>query len=204
MKQLILTLFIAVSFTIPGFAGNQQSVEKLVTEKIGTVVRLIQNKSLKKELRNQKILKQVKPIFDFKLMAKLSVGKKHWRKMDKSQRKQFTLNFTDRLQDSFLEKLDLYTNEKVEYGKAKVGKKRRVQMPVWLLTQDDKIELNFKFYPSKKKGWMLYDLEIIGVSVVQTYRSQFSNELKKGGIADLIAKLGQTGGFKIQTDNKKK
>lgn len=204
MKKIaisILTFFVLIQ---PAFANSQADVEKLVTEKISAVVSLIQDKTLDKKIRNKKIIKLVKPIFDFKLMARLSVGKKSWKEMSKSQQKDFTLHFTDRLQESFLEKLDLYTNEKVEYGQAKAGKRKRFEMPVWLLTKDDKIELLFKLYKTKKKGWNLYDLEIIGVSVVQTYRSQFSNELKKGSIGDLIAKLGRSGGFKIQTEEKKK
>ena len=37
--------------------------------------------------------------------------------------------------------------------------------------------------------WKIYDLEIKGVSVIRTYRSQFAEILERGTIGDLIKKL---------------
>lgn len=198
MKQFLVSIIAVLIFTQSAWAGDKAYIEKLVTTKINAVVDLIKDGSLEKQQRNDEIIKLVKPIFNFRLMGRLSIGGENWKKMDKTQKKQFIANFTERLQESFLEKLDLYTDERVEYGAATPTKKKRIQMAVNLITKDDKIELMFKFH-KKKKSWKLYDLEIIGVSVVQTYRSQFKNELKKGGIDSLIHKLRQTGGFKLDT-----
>jgi phospholipid transport system substrate-binding protein len=48
----------------------------------------------------------------------------------------------------------------------------------------------YKLYTSKK-GWKLYDIEIEGVSIIQTYRSQFGQILESGTIEDLLSKLEQ-------------
>ena len=49
--------------------------------------------------------------------------------------------------------------------------------------------LSHKLYKDKKKGWLVYDVEVLGVSIVQTYRSQFSGYLKKKSMGDLMERL---------------
>ena len=45
----------------------------------------------------------------------------------------------------------------------------------------------YKFYEST--SWLIYDLEIQGVSIISTYRSQFDQVLSKGTIDELLTKL---------------
>jgi phospholipid transport system substrate-binding protein len=71
------------------------------------------------------------------------------------------------------------------------------------VTKDDKLEMVYKFYKSRK-NWKIYDVVILGVSVVQTYRSQFRGILKNTSFADLMKKLRTKGGFTIPTDKFKK
>jgi len=40
-----------------------------------------------------------------------------------------------------------------------------------------------------KEGWMIYDIEIEGVSLIHTYRSQYNHILKSGEIEDLLTKM---------------
>jgi phospholipid transport system substrate-binding protein len=48
----------------------------------------------------------------------------------------------------------------------------------------------YKFHESKR-GWLIYDIEIQGVSIISTYRSQFDHVLSNGTIDDLLIKLEQ-------------
>jgi phospholipid transport system substrate-binding protein len=50
----------------------------------------------------------------------------------------------------------------------------------------------YKFWKSRQ-GWKIYDLEIAGVSVVQTYRSQFDQVLRNGTFEDLLKELEKLG-----------
>ncbi|GIT08339.1 MAG: hypothetical protein CM1200mP30_19690 [Pseudomonadota bacterium] len=49
----------------------------------------------------------------------------------------------------------------------------------------------YKLYKTKKKGWMVYDVDVLGVSIVQTYRSQFSGVLKKETMEQLMERCDQ-------------
>ena len=49
----------------------------------------------------------------------------------------------------------------------------------------------FKFY-NENNNWLIYDVDILGVSLIQTYRSQFADILEKQDFNALIEKLKTT------------
>jgi len=48
--------------------------------------------------------------------------------------------------------------------------------------------MTYKLYKSKK-DWKIYDLEVEGISIISTYRSQFDQVLSKGTIDELLQRL---------------
>ncbi len=202
MRAFIFSIIAALLFAQPSLANDVADVQEIVDRNIKIVIKYVKDKSLDKQTRNDKIIKTVVPFFDFNFMAKVCLEKKHRKKLSKAQRKEFTDSFVKRLQESFLEKLDLYTDEEVIVENAKKVKKR-IHVLTYLVSKGDKMDMNFKFKKTKK-GWKVYDLEILGVSMVLTYRSQFSGFLKKNSMDDLLKKLSVSGSFKVQTGGEKK
>ncbi len=171
------------------FADEVSEIRAMTKEKVDLVIRTLKDSSLSKEEKKQGILKTIDSLFDFSLMARLSLGKKHWKSLSKSGRKEFSKLFVERLKQSYLDKLDLYTDEEVVVDEAKMTKKNRVEVVTYLVSKDDKKEMTYKLYKTKKKGWMVYDVDVLGVSIVQTYRSQFSGILKKESLEQLMERL---------------
>ncbi len=198
MRILSFSVLIILLFIPPAFADELAAVKKNAEQRINAVIDHIRNKSLDKKIRNEKIIEAISPMFDFSQMAKLSMGKKNWTKMNPAQRQEFNELFVVRLQESYLEKLDLYTDEEVVVEQAELVK-NRIHVRSHLVANDDKIEMIYKFYKKKNQGWKVYDVQILGVSIVQTYRSQFAGILKNQTIDDLLKKLRQTGGFTVPT-----
>ena len=196
MKIFILSVICTLLFSQPALADETNLVKKTARERINKVVDTIRDKSLDKKTRNEKIIEIISPMFDFSQMAKLSMGKKNWQRMNKKQQQEFNKLFVKRLQESYLEKLDLYTDEEVTVDEAKQVKKR-IHVTSHLMSKDDKMEMIYKFYKKKNQDWMVYDVKVMGVSIVQTYRSQFAGILKNQSIEDLLKKLRETGGFTI-------
>lgn len=193
MRLLIFSIIFALVYTQPLMASEQGEVRDIVESNIKIVMGFIKDKSLDKQTRNQKIITSMLPFFDFDFMAKVCLGKKHWTSLSKARQKEFTELFVTRLKESYIEKFDLYTDEEVEVEEAKKVKKR-IHVVTYLVSKGDKMEMIFKFRKTKK-GWKVYDLEILGVSIVQTYRSQFSGFLRANSMDDLMKKLAVTGSF---------
>ena len=197
MRILTIAILLTLTTSLLSHADEKEEVLRLAKTRIDAVVGLLKNNDISKAERNKKIINTINPIFDFELMAKICLGKKHWVPLSEKERKEFINLFVLRLQESYLDKLDLYTDEEVTVDEAVVVKKR-IHVRTHLVTKDDKLEMVYKFYKAKD-GWKVYDAVILGVSVVQTYRSQFRGILKNSSFADLMKKLRTTGGFSIPT-----
>ena len=198
MRILLSAVAFYLVFSASVKADDLQEVSTLLKEKIEFVFNVLKNKSITQQVRDEQILEAISPSFDFQVMAKVSLSK-HWKALNKAQRNEFTQAFIKQTRNSFIEKLNLFTDEKVEFQQAKKVKKR-IHVLTLLISQDDQIEMLYKFYKSRQ-GWKIYDLAISGVSVVQSYRSQFNVIMKRGGYQELLTKLTTTNDIKIDTTN---
>ena len=193
LYRTLISLF-AVFFAAATLSADEvNEIRAMTKEKVDLVIQTLKDTSLSKKEKKEGILKTIDGLFDFNLMARLSLGKENWKPLSKSKRKEFSKLFVERLKQSYLDKLDLYTDEEVVVGEAKQTKKNRVEVLTFLVSKDDKKEMTYKLYKSKKKGWLVYDVVVLGVSIVATYRSQFSGILKKGSMEQLLERMRSTG-----------
>lgn len=160
---------------------------ELLRYKWDAVVSILQKKDIDQKDKEKRISKVISPIFDFPLMAKLALGRKHWPKFTPPQREKFTKLFTERLKKSYREKISLYKDEKVLF-KPKVQKKKTIYIPMELRYEDKKVAILYKLRKVDKR-WKIYDVEIQGVSILLTYRSQFDEILRRGTVKDLLSRL---------------
>ena len=203
MKNTCLPLLISfiIFISTAAQANSLDEVKETTQVTVNKVMQLLQDTKLAPKTKNQAIIQAVRDLFDFKHMAKLSLGKKYWQKMSKPQKEKFIDLFVKKLQLSYLDKLSLYTDEKVvikavEHPTYKSGKRKgkikktRILVNSALVKGGDEIAMVYKFYKNKKmKNWKVYDFDVEGVSLIQTYRSQFKGVLKKQTIAELLQTL---------------
>lgn len=187
MKNLIYTVLFALIFSQAAVADDKKDAEKLLKGKLESVIFILEKKDIDRQAKKKEIVEIVTPMFNFSLMSKLTLGKKHWPGLTKDQKEKFIELFTKRLKDSYLDKLMLYSDEKIEY-KESVQIKKKVHIPTILTSEDNKISMLYKLYKSKQ-GWRIYDIEIQGVSLIRSYRSQFDEILRSKTVDDLLAKL---------------
>jgi len=187
MKNLIYAVLFTLIFSQAAVADDKKDAEEVLKGKLEDVILVLEKKALNEEAKKKEIIEIVTPMFNFSLMSMLTLDKKDRRVLKKDQKEKFIELFTKRLKDSYLDKMMLYSDEKIEYKEpVQVGKK--VQIPTILTSKDNKISMLYKLHKSKQV-WRIYDIEIQGVSLITTYRSQFNAILRKGTIEDLLAKL---------------
>jgi phospholipid transport system substrate-binding protein len=103
------------------------------------------------------------------------------------QREKFTRLFVEMLRISYREKISLYTDENVLFKPA-VKKKSTVYIPMELKSKDKKVAVLHKLH-NREKRWKVYDVEIQGISILLTYKSQFDDILSRGTVEDLLSRL---------------
>ena len=190
MKRLVFC-FLFLFFAVEGFCGqvnepNDPAV--LVRSKWDQVIKILRNKEMEKKAKAEKIAAIASPIFDFPLIAKLSLGRKHWPKLTQSQRETFTKLFIEHLKNSYSEKIAMYTDEQVVFKDAVRKKKNTAEVPVEMISRQKRIAIVHKLRKADKH-WRIYDVEIDGVSILLTYRSQFDDILSRGTVEDLLSGL---------------
>lgn len=138
--MLLVTIFSLSFGTTFLFADEISEIREMTKEKVDHVISTLKDESLSKAEKKEGILKTIDSLFDFSLMARLSLGKKHWTTLSTEGRAEFSELFVEKLKQSYLDKLDLYTDEEVVVDEAKLTKKNRVEVLTYLVSKDDKID----------------------------------------------------------------
>ena len=184
-KTILIVLLLCSSL----FAIEEGNIKSEMDSKIQTITKILQNKSLSLESKKEQIAPTVDNLFDYKTMAKISLGRE-WKKLSSSQQEQFTKKFEQKLKDSYFEKLELYTNQKVIIKELEKPKPTRIYLHTEIIGAEESYEVIYKFYKVRNSNeWEIYDVDITGVSIIQTYRKQFSEFLKTKSFNELLASL---------------
>ncbi len=188
MKILLKTIFILLALNLSLQAIEEGKIQEVMKTQIDSILEVMQNKELDKKTTANKVFSLLDSIFDYKTMSKISLGR-NWKKLSLEQKDAFAKSFEKKLKFSYMDKLDLYTDEKVLIKELRKKKKNRIQLYTDLLGKDASFEIIYKFHKNKKNDWLIYDVKIIGVSIIQTYRKQFSAYLKNNSLEALINSL---------------
>jgi len=187
MRSLCYTVLILFITVQTGLTSDGNEAQALLKNRLDAAIVVLQKNDLDQQRKNEQLVEIVTPMFDFHLMAKLSLGRKYWPGLSEEKKDEFTDLFIKRLRASYLEKISLYTDEKV-FFKTPVQNKRKVRIPTEIISNNNRISMTYKLYKSKK-DWKIYDLEVEGISIISTYRSQFDQVLSKGTIDELLRRL---------------
>ena len=190
---LLLFLFLLSQVAVADVESEAEEKLKTSVDKVFTV---LSDKELTMDQKKSKVIEITHTVFGFPLMAKLSLGKEHWSQFNPEQRSEFTNLFIKLFQDFYVDKLDLFNDERVVFQPVIVTGKRKVQIPTVLLSKGKEYSMQYKMAKTKN-GWRIYDIEIEGVSLIHTYRSQYNHILESGEIEDLLTKMREK---KIEND----
>ncbi len=186
-SALLFAVFSLLILSQTVIADDKIAAEEFLKSKLDRVFEVLHQEDLGQQAKNKEIVETVSPMFDFPLMAKLSLGRKYWPDLSRDHKERFTELFVERLRQSYLNKLTAYTDEKIIY-ESPVAVKKKVHVSTLLISKGKKISMLYKLY-SSNNTWKIYDVEIQGVSIIRSYRSQFKEILQNGTFDDLLQKM---------------
>lgn len=189
MKHLIYSFLIYFMTIAPLWALQENEITSFMQQNMDTATSILRDTNLQKNQKAEKIFSIFDTIFDYALMSKLAVGGKHWESLTPEKQKEFSHVFEQTLKTSYMEKLDLYTDEKLVIVKSEKIKDSRIHLTTHLIKNKEVYEVIYKFYKDASNNWLIYDVDVLGVSIIQTYRTQFADFLAKEPFNNLIAKL---------------
>jgi phospholipid transport system substrate-binding protein len=187
LKRLFLILAAGIALTVANIAAADASPTDAVRGSVNSILTLLQNKEMDQATRRKEMRKVISERFDFRAMSQRTLAT-NWKKASKEQQQEFVQLFAQLIENTYIGRIEAYTDEKVDFPGEKVKKKKAV-VETLILTATADIPINYKVYQKKNGEWWVYDVIIEGISLISNYRSSYQEIVKKEGLDGLIAKM---------------
>jgi len=131
------------------------------------------------------------PHADLEEMSMRVLSPTVWRQATSQQRSRFKNEFTTLLIRTYASALADYTNETVKFYPVRGGYEGKTSVEVKsLIIRSDgpSIPVNYRL-TSRGSVWKLYDMSVEGISLLESFRSQFADKLSQGNMDKLIQDL---------------
>ena len=124
--------------------------------------------------------------FNFEEMSKRTLAK-NWKKRTDEEKEYFVSLFSKLLQNTYIDRVENYSDEVVVFQKQKIKGKKAV---VYTIISASATEIPV-IYKLMQQGddWFVYDVIIEGVSLVRNYRTQFTRIVSREKYAGLIKRV---------------
>jgi len=141
-----------------------------------------------KKIQREKIWDVVRKSFDFTELGGRTLAA-NWKKFSPDQRKEFTGVFSEILGNAYLDKIQgAFRDEKIVYVGQEMVTDSKAIVKTKIVRAKGEIPVHYSM-KLKDQSWKIYDIQAEGISLVQNYRSQFSEILIKESPDDLIKRL---------------
>lgn len=185
-RILFVLMFLAASVS-PALAGPPTQTLSASVDKIITLLANPAYKdSAKRPGLRKELIATIEGVFDTKELSRRALGAE-WNRFSPQQQDRFIAAFGSLLQNTYLDKIESYTDEKVQYVGEQLLGANKAEVSTKVVGKDKDIPIAYRLIDHN--GWKVYDVIIEGVSLVQNYRSQFGQILMHETPDALIAKI---------------
>ena len=192
---LLFVLLLTVSVFTIATGGAASATEKPMDQlqvAVDDILKILQSAELKgpekKGERHQLVLNIVADMFDFREMARSSLGQS-WNTLTPEEKDTFVGLFTTLVEQRDIGKIDSYNNQQVVYKKQLVKGDKAM---VYTAIIDKDLEIPIVYRLEKNRGkWLMNDLKIENVSLIVNYRRDFDSIIRKEQFAGLVEKISK-------------
>jgi len=156
-----------------------------VRAEVNKVLEVLRNKSLKEEVKREKLRALYGEMFDQEELSKWSLGR-NWNKLSESQRREFLPLFQQVLEKTYGDRILAYSDERIVFDKEVPISGNRVEVQTRAITKSKEIPMHYRVFKDKSGKWKCYDVVVENVSLVMNYRSQFNEILAKNDAEELL------------------
>lgn len=194
LRQRFISWFSAAALLMAAFgaAQAQQAPDALVKQVSNEVLDAARaDKSIQAGDVNKVMLlveAKVMPHVNFQRMTSSAVGR-YWRQASPDQQKRLQDEFKTLLVRTYSGALAQVRDQTVQLKPLRAGPTdNEVVVKTEIRGKGDPIQLDYRL-EKIDSGWKIYDVNVLGVWLVENYRNTFAQEISAGGIDGLIAKL---------------
>jgi len=183
-----------VSINAAFAAINNDPLKLLESVSAKIVTELKSNKATLKSNPNKVYsiaYKYVVPNADITVMSQRVLPPNIWQRATASEKLKFKTEFTKLLVKTYAGALSDYTSQTIKFHPIRGGfnGKSRVKVSSQIIRSDGPPIAVVYSLLKEPSGWKLYDMSVEGVSLLESFRSQFQSKLSQGNMKNLIGDL---------------
>jgi phospholipid transport system substrate-binding protein len=186
---LILSMVLLSGERTLASANNDDPLVQL-QKSTDEILMVLQSEELKtpekKVERKQLILQIINRMFDFRGMARSSLGP-NWNSLTIEEQDTFVGLFISLIEQRYIGKIDSFNDQKVIYKEQRV-KNDKARVYTTIIDKDLEIPIDYSLQLSQGR-WLIKDLKIENVSLVANYRRDFNSIIRKEQFAGLVEKI---------------
>jgi phospholipid transport system substrate-binding protein len=174
MKKSVVGALLTLGLMLP-LEAHPAVPQEIVKSHVNKILEVLRDPALRgeagKRIKKEKIRAITEEMFDFAELSRRSLGQ-NWEKFSADQQKEFIRLFRSLLEETYSEKITVYTDEKIVYKKETNLSEKTVEVQTAVLTKTSEVPIFYRLM-EKNQDWKVYDVVIEGVSLVNNYRTQF-------------------------------
>ncbi len=129
--------------------------------------------------------KKIVPFTDMRRTTEMAMGP-NWKKATPEQQAQLTGEFKNLLIRTYSGALSQLRDQTVQFKALRAAPDdNEVVVKTVVLGRGDPVPLDYRMEKTPN-GWKVYDMNIMGVWLIEAYRNQFSNQISQNGIDGLV------------------
>ncbi|MBC7620827.1 MAG: ABC transporter substrate-binding protein [Candidatus Saccharibacteria bacterium] len=203
MKRSFLRQFLAVVMVVGGavvapLAHAQDEAPDVLIKRIS--VDVLDSVKSDKSVRSGDLTKlialvdaRVMPNVNFQRMTASAVGPA-WRQATPEQQKRLQEEFKVLLVRSYAGAVGQVTDQSIVMKPLRIAPEdKEVMVRTEIKGKGDVIQLDYRLEktPGQGAGWKIYNINVLGVWLVETYKTQFAQEINAKGLDGLITSLSE-------------
>ena len=154
-------------------AASAPTPKIVVQSAVESVLVILRDKTLSMQDRRERIRTVIDENFDFVGMSQRVLAL-NWRKASLNQQADFVSYFSDYLEQIYVQRIESYTDQEIEYGEEKI-RGERADVATFVVTAKNKIPVNYRLrFNPEKQQWLAFDVIVEGQSLVSSYREVFA------------------------------
>jgi phospholipid transport system substrate-binding protein len=159
------------------------------------VLKVLEDPALKQEERKHERRAAVRRVaveaFDVQETARRALGP-HWQARTAAERDEFVQLFAELIEQTYISRIDYFGGERLRFVSEKIdGDYANVRANV-ITRQGTEVPVDARML-RKGDRWLIYDVVIENVSLINNYRAQFDRIIRTTSYAELVKRLKTRG-----------
>ena len=129
--------------------------------------------------------KKIVPYTDMRRTTEMAMGP-NWKKATPEQQTQLIAEFKNLLIRTYSGALSQLRDQTIQFKPLRAAPDdKEVVVKTVVIGRGDPIPLDYRLEKTSN-GWKVYDMNIMGVWLVEAYRNQFANQISQNGVEGLV------------------